>query len=154
MNNFQYNYFNYKPNKSKKNQLSNYLFRLIYIYIYVGSRFSGWAQRRTGIQAQRTQYNEYVESGSKSWTLMGQRLVWKLGMIKQELRTEPNGPTPRGKGLLIREYELPPSLTPPLSSLLVGDLLYYISLPLVHHFPTFVSHPCPYLSARPIIHSF
>ena len=49
MNNFQYNYFNYKPNKSKKNQLSNYLFRLIYIYIYVGSRFSGWAQRRTGI---------------------------------------------------------------------------------------------------------
>ena len=112
MNNFQYNYFNYKPNKSKKNQLSNYLFRLIYIYIYVGSRFSGWAQRRTGIQAQRTQYNEYVESGSKSWTLMGQRLVWKLGMIKQELRTEPDSPTPRGKGLLIREYEFPPSLPP------------------------------------------
>ena len=35
MNNFQYNYFNYKPNKSKKNQLSNYPFRLIYIYICV-----------------------------------------------------------------------------------------------------------------------
>ena len=44
---------------------------------------------------------------------MGQRLVWKLGMIKQDLRTEPDGPTPRGKGLLIREYEFPPSLTPP-----------------------------------------
>ena len=35
MNNFQYNYFNYKPNKSEKNQLSNYPFRLIYIYIYI-----------------------------------------------------------------------------------------------------------------------
>ena len=49
---------------------------------------------------------------------MGQRFVWKLGMIKQELRTEPDGPTPRGKGLLIREYEFPPSLPPHL----VGDL--------------------------------
>ena len=35
MNNFQYNYFNYKPNKSEKNLLSNYPFRLIYIYIYI-----------------------------------------------------------------------------------------------------------------------
>ena len=42
---------------------------------------------------------------------MGQRLVWKLGMIKQELRTEPDGPTPRGKGLLIREYEFLPRPT-------------------------------------------
>ena len=76
-------------------------------------------------------------------------------MIKQELRTEPNGPTPRGKGLLIREYEFPPSLPsqappPPL----VRDLSYYISLPLVHPPPTLVSHPCSYLSARPIGHSF
>lgn len=78
----------------------------------VGSRFSGWAQRRTGIQAQQTQYNEFVENRSKSWALMGQRLVWKLEMIKQDLRTEPGGPTPRGKGLLIREYEFLPSLTP------------------------------------------
>ena len=125
MNNFQYNYFNYKPNKSEKNQLSNYPFRLIYIYIYVGSQFSGWAQRRTGIQAQRTQYNEYVENGSKSWTLMGQRLVWKLGMIKQELRIEPDGPTPREKGLLIREYEFPPSLTlPPPSLWEISDIIY------------------------------
>ena len=37
---------------------------------------------------------------------------------------------------------------------LIGDLWYYISLPLIHHLPTLVSHPCPYLSARPIGHSF
>ena len=37
---------------------------------------------------------------------------------------------------------------------LVGDLSYYISLPLVHPLLTLVSHPCPYLSARPIDHSF
>ena len=36
----------------------------------------------------------------------------------------------------------------------MGDLWYYISLPLVHPVPTLVSHPCPYLSARPISHSF
>ena len=85
---------------------------------------------------------------------MGQRLVWKLGMIKQELRTEPDGPTPQGKGLLIRKYEFPPRPTSPRSAPLVGDLSYYISLLLVHPLPTLVSHPCPYLSARPIGHSF
>ena len=36
----------------------------------------------------------------------------------------------------------------------MGDLWYYISLPLVHPLPTLVSHPCPYLSAHPIDHSF
>ena len=45
---------------------------------------------------------------------------------------------------------LPGAPRPPL----VGDLWCYISLPLVHHLPTLVSHPCPYLSARPIDHSF
>ena len=85
---------------------------------------------------------------------MGQRLVWKLGMIKQELRTEPDGPTPEGKGLLIRKYEFPPRPTSPRSAPLVGDLSYYISLPLVHPLPTLVSHPYPYLSARLIGHFF
>ena len=37
---------------------------------------------------------------------------------------------------------------------LVGDLWCYISLLFVHHLPTLVSHPCPYLSARPIGYSF
>ena len=36
----------------------------------------------------------------------------------------------------------------------VGDLSYYISFPFVHHLPTLVSHPYPFLSARPIGHSF
>ena len=56
---------------------------------------------------------------------MEQRLVWKLGMIKQELRTEPDSPTPRGKGLLIREYEFPPSLTSRASPLWeISDIMY------------------------------
>ena len=37
---------------------------------------------------------------------------------------------------------------------LLGDLWCYILLPLVHPLPTLVSHPCPYLSACPIGHSF
>ena len=37
---------------------------------------------------------------------------------------------------------------------LVGDFSYYISLPLVHPLSTLISHSCPYLSARPIGHSF
>ena len=85
---------------------------------------------------------------------MGQRLVWKLGMIKQEIRIEPNDTTPRRKGLLIREYEFPPHPTSPRPAPLVGDLSYYISLPLVHPLPTLVSHLYPYVSARPISHSF
>ena len=66
---------------------------------------------------------------SKTWALMGQRLVQKLGMIKQEIRTEPDGPTPQGKGLLIREYEFPPSLTSPAPPPPCGRslLLYIIS---------------------------
>ena len=37
---------------------------------------------------------------------------------------------------------------------LVGDLWYYISILLVHPLPTLISHPCPYLSARLIGHTF
>ena len=57
---------------------------------------------------------------------MGQGLVWKLGMIKQELRTEPDSPTPRGKGLLVREYEFPPSFTSQAPPLLweISDIIY------------------------------
>ena len=36
---------------------------------------------------------------------------------------------------------------------LLRDLWCYISFLSVHPPPTFVSHPCPYLSARPIDHS-
>ena len=65
---------------------------------------------------------------------------------------------PRGKGLLVRGYELPALLAsqePPSSApLLLRDLWCYISFSLVHHPPTLVSHPCPHLSARPIGYSF
>ena len=53
----------------------------------------------------------------------------------------------------------PRSLSPSSFSLLLlfyflGDLYCYISFSFVHPPPTLVSHPCPYLSARPIGHSF
>ena len=54
----------------------------IYIYIYVGSRFSDWAPWTDGIQAQRIHYNEFVESGFKGWVLMRQQLMHRLEMIK------------------------------------------------------------------------
>ena len=70
--------------------------------------------------------------------------------------TKPDGPTPRGKGLLVRGYEFPSRLTsqehPPTPP--VRDLWCYISLLLVHFLPTLVSYPCLYLSARPIGHPF
>ena len=40
------------------------------------------------------------------------------------------------------------------SSSLLGDLCCYISFSFVHLPPTLVSHPCSYLSARPVGHSF
>ena len=66
---------------------------------------------------------------------------------------------PRGKGLLVQGCEFPTPLAsqeplPPPPPLFLGDLWCYISFPLVHPPPTLVSHPCPYLSARPISHSF
>ena len=75
---------------------------------------------------------------------------------------------PREKRLLVRGCEFPAPLVsqeplflllfpflllppPPLS---LWDLCCYISFSSVHPPPTLVSHPCPYLSARPIDYSF
>ena len=62
----------------------------IYIYIYiffVGSQFSD-----------RAHYNEFVESGAKSWALMRRRLV--LGMKSTQnraaQRSREKGPLARG----------------------------------------------------------
>ena len=88
---------------------------------------------------------------------MGRRLVWKLGMIKQKLRTQnqtaqrPEGKDSSSEDVNSHLVSFPRS---PPSSLFVGDLWCYISLPLVHPLPTLVSHLCPYLSARPIGYSF
>ena len=52
--------------------LKEYIYIYIYIYI-VGSQFSD-----------RAHYNEFVESGAKSWALMRRRLV--LGMKSTQNR--------------------------------------------------------------------
>ena len=73
--------------------------------------FFGPGPATDGIQVQRTRYNEFVESGSKSWALMRRRLVWERTMIKQELRTQNQTALhPREKGLLVRGCELPAPL--------------------------------------------
>ena len=116
---------------------------------FVGSRFSS-----------RAHYNEFLESRSKSWALMGRRLVFR---VKNALHQ--TALCPKEKGSLTQECELPTPLASrsisPFSgpfffflSLPLGDLCCYISLSSVHPPSTLVSHPCPYLSARPIGHSF
>ena len=116
---------------------------------FVGSRFSS-----------RAHYNEFLESRSKSWALMGRWLV--LG-VKNALHQ--TALCPKEKGPLTQECELPTPLASqehlsflwaflflPLSPFGRSLLLY---IPLFRHPPsTLVSHPCPYLSARPIGHSF
>ena len=122
-------------------------FKLKYL-LPVRSRFSD-----------RAHYNEFVENGCKSWAMMRRRLV--LGVKNTQNLT---AQCPKEKGRLARGWELPTPLVSqePLSffwafsSLLpaLGDLCCYIPLSLVHPPPTFVNHPCPYSSARPIGHSF
>ena len=68
------------------NFLCNYIIR----YVIVGSRFSDWVH-----------YNEFVESGSKSWALIGQRLV-----LEEKNTQNQTALRPREKGTLARGCEL------------------------------------------------
>ena len=129
------------------NQYLIYSSVCISLYPYVGSRFSD-----------RAHYNEFVENWFKSWDLMRRRLV--SGVKNTQNRTAQR---PKEKGHLARGWELPTPLAsqePPsflwafLLSFPLDDLCCYISLSSVHPPPTLVSHPCPYLSAHPIGHSF
>ena len=117
-----------------------------YSYILiVGSRFSD-----------RVHYNEFVESGAKSWALMRRRLV--LGMKGTQNRVAQR---PREKGPLARGREcanpsrsrrsLSPVSGPPPP---LGGLCCYLFLSSVHPHLTLVSHPCLSSSAYPINHSF
>ena len=91
-------------------------------------------------------------------------------MIQQEPRIQDQTALcPREKGLFVRGCDFPAPLvsreplflllfpsyfsffSPPFS---LRDLYCYISFSFIHPPPTFVSHPCPYLSARPIGYSF
>ena len=47
----------------------------IYIYIYVGSRFSDWAHGWVGSRPNGPITMNFVESELKSWALTGQRFV-------------------------------------------------------------------------------
>ena len=71
--------------------------------------------------------------------------------------TESDGPTPQGERTprprmwILNSFRFPGAFPPPP---ILGDLWCYIFFLLVHPPPTLVGHPCPYLSARPINHSF
>ena len=112
----------------------------------------------------RAHYNEFLESGSKSWALIRRRLV--LGVKNTQnwaaQRPKEKGPLARGResptplgytGASFLSLSLP-VLLGRLSPFSLGDLCCYIFLSSVHPPPTLVSHPCLSSSARPIGHSF
>ena len=124
---------------------------MLFRSVIVGLRFSN-----------RAHYNEFVESGAKSWAVMRRRLV--LGMkgthnraaqSSQEegtlrSRTGMRQPPLDHAGASFLFLGLPlPFRTPSL-----GGLCCYLFLSSVHHPPTLVSHQCLSSNARPIGHSF
>ena len=117
----------------------------------VGSRFSDWAH-----------YNEFVESGGKSWVAMRRRLV--LGMKGTQNRAAQSSQregTPCSRTGM-RQPPLDHAGASPLfwASLLffsassLGGLCCYLFLSSVHPPPTLVSHPCLSSTACPLSHSF
>ena len=114
-----------------------------YILI-VGSRFSD-----------RAHYNEFVESGAKSWVLMRWWLVLRMKGTQNQAAQSPREKEPLTRG---REYTNPsrsrrsllPVSGPPI---FLGGLCCYLLLSSVHPPPTLVSHPCLSSSARPLSHS-
>ena len=116
-----------------------------------------------GLQfSDRARYNEFVESGSKSWALMRRRLVFGVKNTQNRVAQHPRekGPLARGRksptplghtGASFLSLGLPLLLGRPPA---LGDLYCYIFFSSVHPPPTLVSHPCLFSSARPIGHSF
>ena len=111
----------------------------------VGSRFSDQAH-----------YNEFVESGTKSWALMRRRLVLRMKGTQNRAAQRP-----REKGPLARGWECAnPSwscrtllpISGPLPPL--GGLCYYLFISSVHPPPTLVSHLCLSSNAHLLSHSF
>ena len=86
-----------------------WLFLYMILYVLVGSRFSD-----------RAQYNEFIESGSKSWALIRRRLV--LGVKNTQNRAAQR---PREKGPLTRGRESPTPLGH------IGASFLSLSLPLL-----------------------
>ena len=117
----------------------------------VGSRFSDQAQ-----------YNEFVESGAKSWATMRRRLVLGMkGTQNQAAQSSQGEGTPRSRtgmrqpplnhaGASLLFLGLPPLFSAPS----LGGLYCYLFLSSVHPPPTLVSHPCLSSSAHPLNHSF
>ena len=95
----------------------------------------------------RAHYSEFVESGSKSWALMRQRLVLGMKSAQNQAAQRPTekGPFARGQGCAIPSWSyrrfLPFSGPPPL---LVRSLLLYILL-----FCSSSSYTCQ--SSKPIL---
>ena len=116
----------------------------------------------------RAHYNEFVESGSKSWALMRRRLVLRVkntqNRAAQRLREKGplargwESPTPIGHtraSFLSLGIHLPLGPSGPLSPrLLLGDFCCYIFFSSIHLPPKLVSHSYLSSSARPIGHPF
>ena len=110
---------NLLPQQFVKNIVENFFV----CNITIGSRFSDWAH-----------YNEFVESGAKSWVLMRRRLVLGMKGTQNQAAQHPREKGPLARG---REYanpsrsrrSLPPVSGPPL--LWAVSLVIYSSLPFI-----------------------
>ena len=122
----------------------------------VGSRFLDQAH-----------YNEFVESGSKSWALVRWRLVLGVKNTQNRAAQHPREKRPLARGRKCvnpsRSHRgLLPFSGPPcfwaslffLSASFLWVVSIVIFLSFVHPHPTLVSHPCLSSSARLISHSF
>ena len=117
----------------------------------VGSQFSD-----------RAHYNEFVESGAKSWAVMRRRLV--LGMKGTHNRaaqsSQEEGTSHSRMGMCqtplnhARASLLFLGLSPLFAPPSLDGLCCYLFLSSVHPPPTLVSHPCLSSSALPLSHSF
>ena len=117
----------------------------------VGSRFSD-----------RAHYNEFIESGAKSWVVMRRWLI--LGMKGTQNRAAQSSQgegTSRSRmgmrqppldhaGASLLFLGLPPLFRTPF----LGGLCCYLFLSSIHPPPTLINHPCLSSSARPLGHSF
>ena len=108
---------------------------VIIVASIVGSRFSD-----------RAHYNEFVESGAKSWALMRRRLVLRMKGTQNQAAQHPREKGPLARG---REYanpsrscrSLPPVSGPP--SLCAVSLVIYSSLPFILLLHLLVIHAYP-----------
>ena len=123
---------------------SDFITKSYYNVITVESRFSDWAH-----------YNEFVESGAKSWVVMRRRLVLGMKGTQNRAAQSSHGEgTPRSRtgmrqlpldhaGASLLFLGLPPLSAPPPPPLWMVSVVIYSSLPFIFLLHLSVIHAYP-----------